>query len=81
MSFVQYGMANLNELSTELLLAYLHDAALPGVLAEFREELDCTEYGVTQTSILLSQCVAVISASSIHGGDRVGKKRQCQVEE
>jgi hypothetical protein len=29
MSFVQYATANLNDLSAELLLAYLHDLALP----------------------------------------------------
>jgi hypothetical protein len=48
MSFVRYAMANLNDLSAELLLAYLHDMALPALLEEFREELDFPEYTMFQ---------------------------------
>jgi hypothetical protein len=44
MSFVQYAMANLIELSAELLLANLHDMALPALLEAFREEIDFLEY-------------------------------------
>jgi hypothetical protein len=48
MSFVQYAVANLNDLSAELLLAYLHDMALPALLKEYREELDFPEYTMFQ---------------------------------
>jgi hypothetical protein len=48
MYFVQYSMANLNDLSAELLLAYLHDMALPALLEEFSEELDFPEYTMCQ---------------------------------
>jgi hypothetical protein len=44
MSFLQYATSNLNDLSAELLLAYLHKTALPALLEEFREELEFPEY-------------------------------------
>jgi hypothetical protein len=43
-SLPKYVTSNLNELTTELLLAYLHDTVLPVLLEEFREELECPEY-------------------------------------
>ena len=39
-SLLQYAASILNELTAELLLAYLHDTALPALLEEFREEPD-----------------------------------------
>jgi hypothetical protein len=40
MAFLQHATSNLNDLSTELLLAYLHETALPALLEEFREKLE-----------------------------------------
>jgi hypothetical protein len=34
----------LNELTVELLLAYLHDKVVPALFEEFRAELECPEY-------------------------------------
>jgi hypothetical protein len=48
MFFVQYAMANLNDLSAKLLLAYLHNMALPALLEEFREELCFPKYTMFQ---------------------------------
>ena len=43
-ALLQYATSNLNELTAELLLAYLHDTALPALLEEFREELESPDY-------------------------------------
>jgi hypothetical protein len=43
-SLLQYAMSNLNELTVELLLVYLHDTVLPALLEEFKAELECPEY-------------------------------------
>jgi hypothetical protein len=43
-SLLQYATSNLNKLTAELLLAYLHDTVLPALLEEFREELECPKY-------------------------------------
>jgi hypothetical protein len=41
---LRYATANLNELTAELLLVYIHDTALPTLLEEFRADLECPEY-------------------------------------
>jgi hypothetical protein len=40
-SLLQYAASNLNELTAELLLAYLHDTALPALLEQMQAESEC----------------------------------------
>ncbi len=61
---LQYETANLNELTSELLLAYIHDTALPALLEEYREELECPEY--TMYELLKEHRLTKLSIPTIY---------------
>jgi hypothetical protein len=63
-SLLQYATSNLNELTAELLLAYLHDIALPALLEEFRQELGCAEY--TMYELLQEHRLTKLSIPSVY---------------
>ncbi len=63
-SFLQYATSNSNDLSAELLLAYLHKTELPALLEEFREELDFPEY--TMFELLQEHRLTKLSVPTIH---------------
>jgi hypothetical protein len=63
-SLLQYATANLNELTAELLLAYIHDTALPALLEEYREELECPEY--TMYELLKEHRLTKLSIPTIY---------------
>jgi hypothetical protein len=61
---LQYATSNLNELTAELLLAYIHDTVLPALLEEFRAELQCTEY--TMFELLKEHWLTKLSIPTIY---------------
>jgi hypothetical protein len=63
-SLLQHATSNLNELTAELLLACLHDAALPALLEQIQAELDCAEHSMCD--LLQQHRLTTLSVPTIH---------------
>jgi hypothetical protein len=79
-SLLQYATSNLNELTAELLLAYLHDTALPALLEQIQAELDCAEYSMYD--LLQQHRLTTLSVPTIYRwmrllGFKYEQRRKC----
>jgi hypothetical protein len=63
-SILQCATSNLNELTAELLLAYLHDVALPALLEKFKEESGNPQH--TMHDLFQEHGLSKLSMSTVH---------------
>jgi hypothetical protein len=64
-SILQCATSNLNELTAELLLACLHDAALPALLEKFKEELGNPQQHIMH-DLFQEHGMSKLSMSTVH---------------